>query len=53
LNITRSYASSGNALNARKIMEDLIVSELEKIIHSSTKKESHAPINNEIGSECC
>jgi hypothetical protein len=45
LKVTRYYASQESALNARSIIEDLLVSELARVIDKPTK-------DMQLGSEC-
>ncbi|MFF2499579.1 hypothetical protein [Peribacillus sp. NPDC058075] len=51
MKVIRYYDSQDNALNARTILQDLLVSELERMIDQSAK-EKNLDKNKELGSEC-
>lgn len=50
LKVIRCYASQKNALNARTIIQDLLVSELERMIDQPEK--NLLDKNKKLGSEC-
>lgn len=50
MKIIRHYASHDNALNARTIIQDLLVSEIERMIDSSSNQ-NNLQENNLSGSE--
>jgi hypothetical protein len=52
LKVIRCYASQENALNARTIIQDLLVSELDRIIDQSSNEKSLLDKKDQIGSEC-
>lgn len=52
MKVIRCYASQKNALNARTIIQDLLVSELERMIDQPTKDKNLLIKDNQLRSEC-
>ncbi|WP_282173123.1 hypothetical protein [Cytobacillus firmus] len=52
MKVFRCYASQENALNARTIIQDLLVSELDRIIDQSSNEQNLLDKKDQIGSEC-
>jgi hypothetical protein len=52
LKVIRYYASQENALNARTIIQDLLVSELERMIDQPANEKSLIDKKDQLGSEC-
>ena len=52
MKVTRYYASQENALNVRTIIQDLLVSELERMIDQPANEKGPRDKKNQLGSEC-
>lgn len=52
LKVIRCYASKENALNAKTMIQDLLVSELERMIDQPTKEKNILTKDKQLGSEC-
>jgi hypothetical protein len=52
MKVIRCYASKENALNARTIIQDLLVSELERMIDQPSKEKNLLDKSKQLGSAC-
>ncbi|WP_185971063.1 hypothetical protein [Alkalicoccobacillus porphyridii] len=52
MKVTRYYASQANALNARTIIQDLLVTELERMLDQPANEKNLIDKKDQIGSEC-
>ncbi|WP_400245569.1 hypothetical protein AB3U99_03710 [Niallia sp. JL1B1071] len=52
MKVIRCYASQENALNARTIIQDLLVSEIDRIIDQTSNEKYSLDKKDQIGSEC-
>ncbi|MCM3361276.1 hypothetical protein [Niallia sp. MER TA 168] len=52
MKVTRYYASQENALNVRTIIQDLLVSELERILVQPAIEKNPGEKKHQLGSEC-
>lgn len=52
MKIIRCYATPENAVNAKSIIQDLLVAELEKILNTQNKDVDLSCNNRSSGSEC-
>lgn len=52
MKVFRCYASKENALNVKTIVQELLVSELEKMIDQSARENKLLDKNRQLGSDC-
>ncbi|KAF0820589.1 hypothetical protein KIS4809_0116 [Bacillus sp. ZZV12-4809] len=52
MKVTRCYAPQENALNARTIIQDILVSELERLLVQEANKKNSREKKHQLGSEC-
>jgi hypothetical protein len=52
LKVIRCYATQENSLNARTIIQDLLVSELERMIDQPAKEKNLQDKIKQLGSDC-
>ncbi|WML57451.1 hypothetical protein [Neobacillus sp. PS2-9] len=52
MKVFRCYASQENALNVKTIIQELLVSELERMIDQSAKDNNLLDKNRQFGSDC-
>ncbi|WHY92744.1 hypothetical protein QNK12_04335 [Neobacillus cucumis] len=52
MKVIRCYASKENALNVKTIIQELLVSELERMIDQSARENNFLDKNRQLGSDC-